>query len=83
MDFSGFKLKKRPITSSKKLLADEVWRYFGRELVFGRIMLFINKLGEKAVREIFSEIRQSPSSYNKIAGFIFRCNDNLKKIEWE
>ncbi len=82
MDFSGFKIKDRTITSSKKLLADEVWRYFGKELVFARIMIFINKLGEKAIREIFSEIKQSPSSYNKVAGFIYRCNDNLSKIKW-
>lgn len=75
-------LKKR--TAGKKItkeqyLAEEIWRYFNKELSFGRIMAIIKKTGWQSIYEIFQEIKKGDVK-NRLSLFIYKVKNKTTGV---
>ena len=66
--------------SSDYLLAEEVWKYFAKQLNFGMIMKLIKNKGKLGVIQAFEEIKKADSN-NKIGLFLYKLKQ--QKILYE
>lgn len=67
--------------SEDQVLADEVWKYFGKRLAFPRIMKEIKTKGKVFVRETMIEI-QKGNARDRLALFLWKiknCKVELKE----
>jgi len=66
--------------SSEYLLAEEIWKYFAKELNFGMIMKLIKNKGKLGVIQAFEEVKKSDSD-NQIGLFLYKLKQ--QKILYE
>lgn len=81
----GEALKKRTleyekIHSKEQALADEIWKFFKKELAFARIMKIIKEKGHQATYIIYNEIKKSKPK-NGVALFLWKVKN--EKIKWQ
>ena len=74
-----FKTSKKNL-GPEQILADEIWRYFGKKLSFPRVFVLIKNCGAVFVREVFEEIRKGDPR-DRLALFVYRCKNC--HIRWE
>lgn len=70
--------KKTRVGSSKQLLANDIYEFF-KPISYPRILKDINEVGEKAMYEIFNEVRQSDCD-KPIALFLWKIKEEKKTI---
>ena len=73
-----FALPRKNLTE-EQFLAGEVYEYFGKELMFPRIMAIIRDKGKGFVREVFEEIRKGDPR-NRLSLFVWRCKNC--QVKW-
>ena len=82
MEKLEFKLKKpKRIYSKKAYTCDQIWRYFSKQIAFPRLMKLANQVGDKALFELWSEVKQSNAD-NHLALFLWKCQQEQQKITW-
>ena len=76
MEISQTYLKKFEVKKGNpnQILADEIWRYFGKRLPFPRIMRIISEKGAIWTRETFNEIRKGDAK-DHLALFIWKVRE--------
>ena len=72
-------LEYKKIHSKEQALADEIWKFFKKELAFPRIMKIIQEKGYQATYIIYNEIKKSKPK-NNIALFLWKVKN--EKIKW-
>ncbi len=64
----------QPKINEKTVLADEIWRYFNKELEFPRIMRMITEKGVIFVRQTFLELKKTECK-DRLALFIYKIKE--------
>jgi hypothetical protein len=72
-----FKITTRKI-NKEKVLATDIWRFFGKKIPFSLIMFFIKRKGYKFVFEVFNELKKEGNASPRL--FIWICGK--QKIKW-
>ena len=86
MELSSYReelVKKISVAQKKSpeyLLAEEIWKYFGKQLNFGMIMKLIKTKGKLGVIQAFEEIKKADSD-NLIGLFLYKLKQ--QKIIYE
>lgn len=68
------------IYSKEQALADEIWKFFKKELTFARIMKIIKEKGYQATYIIYNEIKKSKPK-KPVALFLWKIKN--EKIIWK
>ncbi|MBI2591586.1 MAG: hypothetical protein HYW34_02830 [Candidatus Brennerbacteria bacterium] len=78
-DLKKRELEYNKIHSKEQALADEIWKFFNKELAFGRIMKLIQEKGYQATYTIYNEIKKSKPK-KAVALFLWKVKN--EKIIW-
>lgn len=70
----------KKIFSKEQALADEIWKFFNKELAFPRIMKIIKDKGYQATYIIYNEVKKTAAK-NRVALFLWKIKN--EEIKWE